>query len=168
MATPHLSTHPAPPAPEPDAALLADARDWPRLVALAASIVGVAIAIYLSVVHLTTAVPLYCSATGVVNCEQVVTSPASMVFGIPVAYYGVAWFVVMALVLVRPAGPLLSAGRLAWAVVGALTVLYLFYTELFVIGAICLWCSIVHALVLVIFASQVLFPRMAPEDEEAV
>lgn len=168
MTTPHLSTDPAPPASEPGAAPLVETRDWPRLIAFGASIVGFAIAIYLSVVHLTTAVPLYCSATGVVNCEQVVTSPASIVFGIPVAYYGVAWFVVMAALLIRPAGQLLSAARLAWAVVGALTVLYLVYTELFVIGAICLWCSTVHALVLVIFASQVLFPRTAPEEEEAV
>ena len=164
MAAPRLSAGPTPVATASGDAPPAAPHGWPRLLALGAALVGLAIAVYLSIVHVTTAVPLYCSATGVVNCEQVVTSPASVVFGVPVAFYGVAWFAIMALLLAWRGGFAAGAGRLAWSGVGTLTVLYLVYTELFVIGAICLWCSAVHVLVLAIFTAQALFPSMRPAE----
>jgi uncharacterized membrane protein len=46
-------------------------------------------------------------------------------------------------------------GRLAWAVVGLGTVLYLLYAELFEIDAICLWCTSVHVLTLLLFGTTV-------------
>jgi uncharacterized membrane protein len=37
-------------------------------------------------------------------------------------------------------------------VIGILFVLYLVYTELFTIGAICLWCTSVHVITFILFA----------------
>ncbi|HEY8743869.1 MAG TPA: vitamin K epoxide reductase family protein [Chloroflexota bacterium] len=130
---------------------------WPHVVALLCSLAGLAVAFYLSAVHLSSTVPLYCAENGVINCAQVTTSPSSIVLGVPVAYYGVIWFGVMTLLLVlrHRAVPL---GRLVWVAGGVAGVLYLLYSELFVIGAICLWCSLVHLLILAIFALTVLFP----------
>jgi uncharacterized membrane protein len=41
--------------------------------------------------------------------------------------------------------------QLAWATGGLLVVFYLIYAELFLIGAICLWCTAVHASVIALF-----------------
>lgn len=129
---------------------------WPRTAALLCSLAGLAVALYLSAVHLSSTVPLYCAENGVINCAQVTSSPSSIVLGVPVAYYGVFWFGVMTLLLVRHrAAP---PGRLVWVIGGVSGVLYLLYSELFVIGAICLWCSLVHLLILALFALTVLFP----------
>jgi len=148
-------------ASEPVAVRAADPDDvashWPRAVALLCTLAGLAVALYLSAVHLSSTVPLYCAENGVINCTQVTTSPSSIMLGVPVAYYGVLWFGVMALLLVahhRAA----HLGRLVWVAGGVAGVLYLLYSELFVIGAICLWCSLVHLLILAIFALTVLFP----------
>ena len=42
-----------------------------------------------------------------------------------------------------------------WAVVGVATALWLIYAELFRIDAICLWCTAVHVLTLLLFISTV-------------
>src|SRR3989338_4364408 len=38
----------------------------------------------------------------------------------------------------------------AWSIIGLLTVIWLVYAELFLIGAICLVCTLVHILVIII------------------
>lgn len=130
---------------------------WPHLAMLACSLSGLAVAVYLSAVHLTSAVPLYCAENGLINCAQVTTSPSSIVLGIPVAYYGVLWFGAMTMLLMLRAR-VAQIGRLVWVAGGVTAALYLLYSELFVIGAICLWCSLVHILVLAIFVLTMLFP----------
>jgi uncharacterized membrane protein len=138
------------------------AAGWVR-VRLAASVAGFAIASYLSILHYDAAIPLACSSSGEVNCERVLTSPYAVVGELPVAAWGAGWFAVAAVL------SLLSAARggvagtrwvdylaLTWATAGAAVVLRLVYVELAVIGNICLWCTVVHVLVIGIFVIQVL------------
>lgn len=135
---------------------------WPRRLALLCAVVGLAVALYLTAVHLSSgSVPLYCSESGIINCAQVTTSPESVLFGVPVAYYGVLWFAVMLLLQLWNGGAPAQTARLLWVVGGVASVFYLLYNELFIIGAICLWCSVVHLLVLTIFGLTVLFPGAA-------
>jgi uncharacterized membrane protein len=134
---------------------------WDR-VRLAASLAGFAIAAYLSILHYDAAVPLACSSSGAVNCERVLTSPYAVVGGLPVAAWGAGWFAVAAVLSLLSAPPA-GADRtrwvdylaLAWATAGAAAVLRLVYVELAVIGTICLWCTVVHVLVIGIFTIQV-------------
>jgi len=114
---------------------------------------------YLTYEHFTSSTSLACSDNGVVNCLKVTTSTYSAVAGVPVAVLGLVFFAVM-LVLQLPQmwrrpEPAVRLGRLAWAVVGLCTVLYLLYAELFAIDAICLWCTSVHVLTLVLFGVTV-------------
>jgi uncharacterized membrane protein len=103
-------------------------------------VAGIAIAGYLAATKLSGEIPVCGPLKG---CETVNTSEYSELFGIPVALFGVGYSIV-ALV-----------GSLAWwrsgdrralyvlygmGLLGLLAVAYLTYLELFVIGAVCVWC----------------------------
>jgi uncharacterized membrane protein len=130
---------------------------------------GLAVSIYLTITHFTTQVKLACSAGGTIDCEKVTTSSQSYVLGIPVAVLGVAYFVV-ALGLCLPAAwrsraPLLRTARIAWVVAGVAMVVWLVYAELFEIDAICLWCTVVHAVTVALFAVVLLAEALIAQRE---
>ena len=113
-----------------------------RLLALA----GLAISLYLTAIHYTIA-PLACPTTGVVNCDAVLASPYAALGPVPTSAFGVAWFLVLSLLLLRSPHGLFFR---IWGWIGGLTVLVLIYVELFLVGYICLWCSSVHLIVLIL------------------
>jgi uncharacterized membrane protein len=139
----------------------------------------VALSSYLTAAHLAGAGILVCSSKGLVNCEAVTTSPESVVFGIfPVSELGLAFYVFMAVINLplawRPvwnwlprrgalAAPALRRSlplaawrvRLGAVVLGMLFILYLVYTELITLRAICLWCTYVHITTFLLFATLV-------------
>lgn len=150
-------------------------RLWWGWVAFVLSLGGFGVSLYLTVDHFTGSLPI-CAANGVIDCAKVTTSAESEVFGVlPVALVGLVYFAVLVAV---DAPPLWRRGGewaryLAWArlalVVGGIgMVFYLLYAELFSIKAICLWCTAVHAITLLLFVLVVAtFPTMAiaPGDE---
>lgn len=118
-------------------------------VAVAASLAGVAISIYLTVLHFAGGAPACPASGGTINCEAVLTSAYSVIpgTGIPTAAAGIVWFAVSAVLWLRPFGRL----QLAWSALGLFSVLVLVFVEIVLIGAICLWCTAAHILILVIF-----------------
>ena len=74
---------------------------------------------------------------------------------VPTSAAGVAWFAIslvfVALLFRRPASAPLRRLLLGWAALGLISVLYLVFIEVVVIGAICAWCTAVHVLVLAFF-----------------
>ena len=119
---------------------------------LALCVAGLGVSGYLSLVHLTEGqITLVCSTSGAINCERVTTSAQSMVGPLPVAFLGVGWFLVMLGLVMSSTNASWSWASLAWAFGGVAFVLYLIYAELFLIGAICLWCTVVHLLVVALF-----------------
>ncbi len=132
---------------------------WPGVVGTVASALGLGVAGYLTYEHFTSSTSLACSDNGVVNCLKVTTSSYSAVAGVPVAVLGLVFFAIMLVLQLPPTWrrpePAVRLGRMAWAVVGLGTVLYLLYAELFAIDAICLWCTAVHVLTLALFATTV-------------
>ena len=123
--------------------------------ASALCVVGLGISTYLTLAHYTKAVSLVCSTNGVVSCEAVTTSPQSVVFGIPVAVLGLAFFVPMLVLCLpfawRTTRRFVAPMRLAGAVTGIGFVSYLLYAELFEIKKICLWCTGVHVITFLLF-----------------
>lgn len=115
-------------------------RGWAAVLAGA----GLLVAGYLTLVHYT-GLPLACPSQGAIDCEAVLSSRYATVAGVPTALLGVAWFAAALVLLWRR-----PAWLRPWAWIGAAAVVALVYTELFLVGAICLWCSTVHALVLAI------------------
>jgi uncharacterized membrane protein len=126
---------------------------WARTGALALSVAGLAVSVYLTVDHFTTRSVLACPATASVNCEKVTTSQYAWVLGIPVALYGLVFFVAMVALTVPPAwrDDRLRRVRLGACLVGVASVVYLVGVELFVLDTICLWCTAVHVLTIALF-----------------
>lgn len=119
----------------------------PRRWLIGLSVLGALDAIYLTIVHFQ-AGALVCSSSGVVDCHAVLTSAYSVIAGIPTSVYGLLWFSAVGLLAWR--GPTWSTALRLVSWLGAFVVLALVYVELFLVGAICIYCSIAHLLVLAI------------------
>ncbi len=119
-----------------------------QLLALVASLAGLAVSIYLTAVHYA-GVPLACPASGTISCEAVLSSRYALIAGtgVPTSAAGIVWFAVSALLWTGRPGPM----QLAWSVAGLAAVLSLVFVEIVLVGAICVWCSAAHVLVLLIF-----------------
>jgi uncharacterized membrane protein len=133
---------------------------WPAAVGLTLSGLGFAVAAYLTYEHYTSSTSLTCPAGGgAINCLKVTTSIYSRIHGVPVALLGLVFFAIMAVLQTprawRSEHWWLRGARVLWSLVGVVTALTLIYDELFRIDAICLWCTAVHVLTLLLFISTV-------------
>ncbi|SRR5712692_701064 len=126
--------------------------------ALLVSLAGVAVSIYLTVLHYAGVVP-GCPVAGPMDCEAVLSSPYAVIPGttIPTSAAGIVWFGISALLWTRPAG----RAHQAWAGIGLATVLYLVFIEIVRLGVICLWCTAAHVLVVAIFILALVAPPAA-------
>ena len=140
---------------------------WIPWTTLVLSIAGLAVASYLTYEHFTAGTTLACPNTGVVNCAKVTSE--SVLQGLrhsgrpsrpgllrrhdsALTASDVAYVV-----------PLAGRLRLTAVVVGVVFVCYLIWAELFQIDAICLWCTVVHALTLVLFALVIIRQALDPD-----
>jgi uncharacterized membrane protein len=139
---------------------------WVAPMSLAVVVGGVAVSTYLTIAHYTSPDVLACGSSG--SCEAVTTSAQATFLGIPVAVLGLLWFVAMAVLCLpvawRSPSRLVHLVRLLGAIAGVGFVLWLVYAELFIIGAICLWCTVAHVLafglfVIVVWTAPLLLSR---------
>jgi uncharacterized membrane protein len=104
-----------------------------------ATILGFADAVYLTIYHYSNiAVPCYIG-----SCEKVLSSPQAVMFGIPVAVYGVAYyFAVLLLLAIYFESKNATALMLAACAtpLGFLASAYFFYLQAAVIDAWCQYC----------------------------
>ena len=135
-----------------------------RLTALAAllCLAGLAVAGYLTYVHLEGIAPV-CTTGG---CEKVQSSSYSELAGIPVALLGLVGYALIGV-------SLLWRGDLGHAATAALTLAgfgfsaYLTYLELFEIDAICQWCVVSAVLMTALLVVAVIRLLRAPEGPPA-
>jgi uncharacterized membrane protein len=113
----------------------------PGVILAVLDVIGLAIAGYLSIVELRGYAPVCGPIKG---CEEVALSEYSRIGGIPVAVYGVG----LSLLLLSLAiawwrtdlyGLLLAHYGLSLA--GVIFEVYFLYLQVFVIGAVCIWCT---------------------------
>ena len=129
---------------------------WLRWSTFALAILGLGVSAYLTYTHYTESALAGCTETsGAINCGKVTTSPQSVVFGIPVAVLGLAFYVFLAAIMSpyawRSGRREIAVTRLVSLVVGIGFVLYLLYAELFQVGSICLYCTSVHVITFLLF-----------------
>lgn len=107
------------------------------------SVIGIGIAMYLTYTKLTST-PIFCKYG---ECDIVQNSEYSLIFGIPVAIFGIGFYITAAyLAWFKSENPqsknqkYLDYAHTAWLTWGVLFSIYLTYLELYVIKAICMWC----------------------------
>lgn len=113
----------------------------PGLILAALDVIGLAIALYLSAVELSGGVPVCGPIHG---CEEVARSEYSRIAGIPVAVFGVALSLVLLTLAIAWWKTDLYALLLAHyglSLAGVIFEVYFLYLQVFVIGAVCIWCT---------------------------
>jgi len=113
----------------------------PGLVLAVLDVAGLAIATYLSVVELSGGVPVCGPIHG---CEEVARSEYSRIGGLPVAVFGVGLSLVLltlALSWWRTNLYALLLAHYGLSLAGVLFEGYFLYLQVFVIGAVCIWCT---------------------------
>lgn len=103
------------------------------------AIIGIANASFLTYKHYE-GVPPPCTLRG---CETVTSSKYAVIYGVPVSLLGVVFYLAVTLVLGSLwRGHSERMKRILWllAAVGIIASLYFLYLQLFVIGAICIYC----------------------------
>jgi len=119
------------------------------------AVVGICIALYLTLYKVGVIGVLSCS---IGSCETVNTSKWSMLFGIPIAAWGLAAYVALFVLAMagssesREASLPIAQMLVALAGWSVLFSAWLTYLELFVIHAICIWCVTSALLWVVILA----------------
>lgn len=127
-------------------------RKW-DITRVALCLAGLAVMVYLTVVHYSTSNLLACPESRTVNCQVVLTSPQSELSGVPITLFGIGWFAIAGLFALSALAPRLVANQrlamasLLWTVGGTAYVVYLVYVEFLVIGALCLWCTVAHVII---------------------
>jgi len=134
--------------------------------AIAASLVGVAVSIYLTIYKLTDNNAM-CLSSG--DCAIVNASRYSEVYGVPVAIIGIIGYLAILVVLLLETRltPLIDIGNLlafGMSLVGLLFSAYLTYLELYVIKATCPFCFTSAIAITIIFIFTLI--RLARNEAE--
>jgi uncharacterized membrane protein len=139
----------------------------PGLVLAALDVIGLAIASYLSIVELAGVTPQCGPLHG---CETVATSPYSRIGGVPVAVFGVGLslaLLTLALAWWRSNRYVLLLAHYGLSLAGVLFEVYFLSLQVFVIGAVCIWCtSYGLSLVLRFMIALIVWLRGSPEPLE--
>ena len=144
---------------------------WVPVTTTVLCLIALADSAYLTFIHYTNPTGLACSTKGFINCTAVTTSIYSHPFGVPIAVAGLIWSAAL-LVLCSPwawraVSPWFSRLRLAGSVAGLGMVFYLLYVELFELGHICEYCTVVHVMTVALFIVVALGTALAvPGDED--
>ena len=113
----------------------------PALILAFLDVVGLLIAAYLSLVELQGGVPVCGPIKG---CEEVARSEYSRIGGIPVAVFGVGLSLLLLTLAVawwRTNLYVLLLAHYGLSLAGVIFEAYFIYLQVFVIGAVCVWCA---------------------------
>lgn len=140
----------------------------PGLILAVLDVIGLAIASYLSIVELGGGTPVCGPLHG---CETVAQSSYSRLWGIPVAVFGVGLSLILLTLAIAWWRSNLYALLLAHyglSLAGVIFELYFLYVQLFVIHALCVWCtSYGLSLILRFVIAVIVWLRQQPPDAEA-
>jgi uncharacterized membrane protein/protein-disulfide isomerase len=110
----------------------------------------------------------FCDINDTVNCQQAYLSRYGSVRGVPVALFGVIWFVfVLVLAWLGASGPpsvreSVPAYLFATATIGLAVTLYMAYAAFFVLRAVCVMCLTTYTAVIGLFIVSGLSKSMPP------
>lgn len=119
---------------------------------MSAAFIGIADTLYLAYYHIIGATPGCAILNG---CELVLNSKYAKLFDVPLAYLGLVFYVyLLALVIllaIDPTSRALRFGIVAYTAVGLLCSITFELMQVFLIGALCMYCAISALTTLVLF-----------------
>lgn len=124
----------------------------PGWILVVLDVIGLAIAGYLSVVELGGGVPVCGPLKG---CETVAASEYAWIGPLPVAVYGVFLSLILltlALAWVKTDKPWMLDVHYGLSLVGVIFEVYFLTLQVFVIGAVCIWCTLYGVSLILRFA----------------
>jgi len=130
-----------------------------RMLIAALAMIGLFVALYLTLYKMGIIGSLTCS---IGSCETVNSSRWSRLLGVPVAGWGVFFYLDVLIITLIGIQPLFAQSKAVawllalWAGFGVLFSSWLTYLELFRIHAICIWCVTSASIVLAIFVLSLL------------
>ncbi len=116
------------------------------------SIIGIIIFIYLEyTVLISKSLPYFCSVNNtLIDCEKVLNSPYSKLFGIPLGIYTIAYFMIdLFLVLLLYKKMLKIIYNIFYRLIGIIFVIFSLYTMFFLINSICIYCLIADGILII-------------------
>jgi uncharacterized membrane protein len=132
---------------------------------IALALVGLIDSAYLAYLSLSPPTSCPVGEFSIFSCNEVIYSQYAHVYGISVAVLGLGWFILaLGLILVAWRNARFIYAVVVWSVLGAVGVAGFVYTEVFLLGSICLLCTIAHVMGLAILALSVAYIR-APSRE---
>lgn len=106
-----------------------------------------------------------CDITASVSCTVVNSGIYSTVLGIPVAVYGIAWFLGLGILSWNSFEDKNTLPKLLWWNIGGfLSVFYFIYIE-FLLGTICPFCTVVHAVIATSLVLSIIFYKQFYKSE---
>jgi uncharacterized membrane protein len=138
---------------------------WAMMVS---ALVGLADSAYLA--YLSFSPPTSCPVGefSIFSCNEVIYSQYAHVYGISVALLGLGWFIIASgLIIVAWRDERFRSVVLVWSLLGTAGIAAFVYTEIFLLGSICLLCTIAHVMGLTILALSVVNVR-TPHDRRSV
>jgi uncharacterized membrane protein len=127
---------------------------------IALALVGLIDSAYLAYLSLSPPTSCPVGEFSIFSCNEVIYSQYAHVYGISVAMLGLGWFILaLGLILVAWRNARFIYGVVVWSVLGAVGVAGFVYTEVFLLGSICLLCTIAHVMGLAILALSVAYIR---------
>ncbi len=122
----------------------AASREWLRILALLLVGIGILLSGYLSYAKLTE-VPIQCIEGGAFQCDVVQNSAYARLAGIPIAYLGLATYIVIGFLILfqdrigilRDYGNVLEFGVVLFAFLFSM---WLVYVQVAILEALCQWC----------------------------
>ena len=135
-----------------------------RITLLALTLIGLAVASYLTYVHYAGIKP---ACTAGESCTKVQTSQYSKLAGVPVALIGLIGYVTILASLLAPENETSRFATVALTVVGFGFSAYLTGRELFSIHAICEWCAASAVIMTILFGCSIASYLRAPAGSGA-
>jgi uncharacterized membrane protein len=111
------------------------------------STIAIIICIYLLYVHYT-AIIVACPDVGIINCGRVLTSNYSEIFNIPLPVFGIIYFVfLLVLSFLKKTENIIFI----LSIISLFVVALLVYIEFGILHSVCLYCSTIHLIAIIIF-----------------
>jgi uncharacterized membrane protein len=127
---------------------------------IALALVGLIDSAYLAYLSLSPPTSCPVGEFSIFSCNEVIYSQYAHVYGISVAMLGLGWFILaLGFIFVAWRNARFIYGVLVWSLLGAVGVAGFVYTEIFLLGSICLLCTIAHVMGLAILALSVAYIR---------